>query len=108
MNTAHVSCPTATELRDRGINKVMKNEQTWAEHAHAAIARYPQDTANAEELRAWVEQQVGAPSHCNAYGGMVMAAVRKGLLTNLNNYVIGKNPAGHGRRIATYRINKKP
>jgi hypothetical protein len=107
MNT-NTSCPTAIELRDRGINKVMSREATWAEHAHEAIARYPHDTATAEELRAWVLEQVGAPAHFNATGGMIMRCVRKGLLTNLNNYVVGKNPAGHGRRIATYRINKQP
>ena len=100
------TCPTATQLRNQGIAKVMEHELTWAEHAHEAISRYPGDTANAEELRAWVEQQVGAPSHVNAYGGVIMGCVRRKLLTNLNNYVIGKNPAGHGRRVATYRINK--
>jgi len=98
--------PTAEALRDAGIASVTKNEKTWLEDAHALIARYPTDEANAEELRTWVEDRLGAPHHVNAYGGMIMSAVRKGLLKNTGVYTVGKRPSGHGRRVANYIINK--
>jgi hypothetical protein len=98
--------PTATQLRDQGIASVTKNEATWLEKAHALIARYPSNEANAEELRTFVEDRLGAPSHQNAWGGLFIGAVRKGLLTNLGIYTVGKRPSGHGRRVANYIINK--
>jgi hypothetical protein len=100
------ACPTATQLRDSGIQKVTAREQSWLEAAHALIARYPTNEANAEELRVWVEERIGLPSHHNAIGGMFMSAVRKGLLKNTGVYTVGKRPSGHGRRVANYIINK--
>jgi hypothetical protein len=97
---------TATQLRDQGVSSVTKNEQTWLQAAHALIARYPTNEANAEELRVWVEERIGLPSHHNAIGGMFMSAVRKGLLKNTGQYVQSTRPASHSRRVPCYIINK--
>jgi hypothetical protein len=104
--THKVSCPTATQLRDEGIASVTKNEKTWLEAAHALIARYPTNEANAEELREFVDERIGGPAHHNSWGGLFIGAVRKGLLTNLEVYVRSTRPASHGRKIPVYRINK--
>jgi hypothetical protein len=100
------ACPTATQLRDAGITKVTAREQSWLEAAHALIVRYPTNEANAEELRVWVEERAGLPSHLNAIGGMFISAVRKGLLTNTGQYVQSTRPASHSRRVPVYIINK--
>jgi hypothetical protein len=104
--THKVSCTTAAQLRDSGIASVTKNEQSWLEAAHALIARYLTNEANAEELRDFVEERVGGPAHQNSWGGLFIGAVRKGLLTNLEVYVRSTRPASHGRKIPVYRINK--
>lgn len=98
--------PTAEALRDAGIASVTKNEKTWLEDAHALIARYPTEEANAEELRTWVEDRLGAPSHQNAWGGLFIGAVRKGILKNSGVYVKSSRPASHARRVPCYIINK--
>jgi hypothetical protein len=106
LRNSEPACPTATQLRDQGISSVTRNEKSWLEAAHALIARYPTNEANAEELRVWVEERIGGPAHVNAYGAMIMSAVRKGLLKNTGIYTVGKRPSGHGRRVANYIINK--
>jgi len=106
LRNSEPTCPTATQLRDEGIASVTAREQTWLEAAHALIARYPTNEANAEELRDFVDERIGGPAHHNAYGGLFIGAVRKGLLTNLEVYVRSTRPASHGRKIPVYRINK--
>ena len=97
---------TPEAARDAGIEKVSRNEKTWTEEAHELILKYPHPTATGEDLRTWVEEKIGPPHHYNAFGAMVMGAIRKGLITNSGIYETGKRKESHARRNPRYIINR--
>jgi hypothetical protein len=97
---------TPEAARDHGITKVSLGNQTWLEEAHKLIPKYPNDTATGEELRVWVEAQIGAPDHVNVAGAFVRGAIRKGLLESTGVYVKMKRVESHARVNPLYLINR--
>jgi hypothetical protein len=97
---------TPEAARDQGIQQVSMNNLTWLEEAHKLIPKYPNDTATGEELRVWVEAQIGAPDHVNVAGAFVRGAIRKGLLESTGVYVKMKRVESHARVNPLYLINR--
>jgi hypothetical protein len=98
--------PTAEALRDQGIKAVTQGQDDWLERAHKALSSYPGTSANAEELREWVEAIAGAPRHPNIWGGLFIGAVRRGTLENSGTYVKGSRPEGRARRVPVYLLRR--
>jgi len=94
----------ALVARDKGIAKVAANSPTWIEQAHTLIKEYPKDKATGEELKVFLRERIGEPAHHNAYGAMVMGAVRKGLLVGTGEFPTMKLKNSHARRNQLYRI----
>jgi hypothetical protein len=96
----------AIVARDKGIAKVSEGSPTWIELAHKTIPLYPESTATGEDLKVFLRERIGDPRHHNAYGAMVMGAVRKGILIGTGEFPTMKLKKSHARRNQLYRIRK--
>lgn len=104
MNQPDLFSQPALVAREKGIAKVAANSPTWIQKAHTLIKEYPKDKATGEDLKVFLRERIGEPAHFNAYGAMVMGAVRKGLLVGTGEFPTMKLKNSHARRNQLYRI----
>jgi hypothetical protein len=100
---------TAEKARDNSIEVVTKNDQAgprWIDRALQRIPNYPEETATGEDLRIWLEPQIGEPHHANAAGAMIRTAMRRKILTRTGEWRPMVSPKSHARMTPVYRINR--
>jgi len=91
---------TGSQLRDKGIAKVLSHNEEWREKFFTAARNILQhsDTITAED----VVDVIGMPSgHCNAVGGAMRAfAIRDGLVNK--GYVKSRKPSRHSAVVGAW------
>jgi hypothetical protein len=93
----------AETLRDEGISRVLSHNETWAERARSAINTLRNWEGTGEDLRLAVVAVAGKPKHHNAWGGVVMGAVKQGILTPTGEYRPMVTDKSHARKTPVYR-----
>ena len=93
----------ATTARDAALTTVSANAGSWMEEALEAVRHSPLLTATGEDIRLYVEKRIGPPHHHNAYGALIMNAVRRGYIVPTGRYLKMRTPKSHGRKTPEYR-----
>jgi len=101
---------SAESLRDKGLLTVYQNAKPWFDAAFKALLEMRSDpclpTFTGEDLRLQIERKIGNPHHPNAWGALIMKAVRRGVIINTGKYVPMKTPRSHGCKKPVYTWNK--
>jgi hypothetical protein len=86
------------DLRDDGIARVTSNAGKWTDRAFSAVCTLPPGwTGLGEDVRAYVLKVVGPPHHHNAWGGLVMKAMRRAVLADTGERAASKSLRSHAR-----------
>ncbi len=99
----------AKELRDEGLLTVYQKAKPWSDTAFKALLdlRSGNDlsTFTGEDLRLRIAKKIGNPHHPNAWGALIMKAVKRGIIINTGKYVSMRKPSSHARRNPVYAWN---
>lgn len=95
----------AEMARDAALTQVESHNETWLESALGVIAGMPSGhICTGEQIRHTVsEWKTGKPGHHNAWGALIMQAVKRGLLVPTGRYVKMKDKSSHARKTPEYR-----
>ena len=102
--TAVADLFTAVANRDDALARVNENARPWSEIAIETLPwlRRETDEMTGEQIRLWLQSKVGSPHHHNAWGGLIMRAVRSGIIVNTNRYVPMQSKKSHARKTPVY------
>jgi hypothetical protein len=103
----------ARVARDAGIAQVQSNNPDWfalamielqeiAKHGSRDWANI--DTFTGETIRQMISPLVGHPASPNAWGALIMAAIKKKMIEPTGQYVAMKAERSHARKTAVYRF----
>lgn len=90
----------AAIARDEALAAVLK--EPWSSVALRALHGLPSGDYTGEDIRLRLIEEVGAPHHHNAWGALIMNAVRSGLLVAIGTYRHMKTTKSHGRKTPVY------
>ena len=99
-----------SQLRDKGISKAIDNANNthgkWSDKAYKFLLGYikSQHEFMTEDLRLASEKEIPKPPSNRAWGGIILRAVRAGLITR-NRFSNVKNPKAHKTPATVWRIN---
>lgn len=95
----------ALRERDVGIRRVIDGNPEFKQCAAAYIDRLPYDWwGSGEDIRrGYLNTSEPKPSHPNAWGGVIMGAVRRGVLINTGKRKHMEAEKSHGRTTDIYR-----
>jgi hypothetical protein len=94
----------AQTARDEAIERVAINSGPWMTVATGYIARLREWEGTAEDLRLrLVSDGCPFPHHHNAWGALVMSAVKRGMLKPTGRMAKMKTPKSHARKTSVYR-----
>ncbi len=93
---------TAADARDEGIDIVSNNALSWFDQAASYISQMNAWTGTGEDMRMLITQVIGEPHHHNAWGAMIMAAVRKGDLIKTGEMRKMVGDKSHARMTPVY------
>lgn len=102
----------ARSERDKAIQKVSLNNDSFMSRALDCIqdlkdlpgeffGRHCEFTG--EQIRLYLTLCKIIPAHSNAYGALVMTAVKRGLIVPTGRYTSMKSRSSHARKTAVYR-----
>ena len=93
----------ARAARDKALETVEINAETWFERALFVIYRMPQGTeATGEDVRLLVVEEIGQPHHHNTFGALISQAARKGYLRKTGEYRQMRAKKSHARETPVY------
>jgi hypothetical protein len=94
----------AQSARDEAIDRVSVNAGPWLPIAIGYIARITEWEGTAEDLRLkLIDSGCPFPHHHNAWGALIMAAVKRGMLQATGRMAKMKTPKSHARKSSVYR-----
>jgi hypothetical protein len=98
----------ARSARDDALKTVSDNAgMSWNEKALLEIRKHDGLTCIAEELRLLVYPEIGDPHHHNAWGAVIMTAVKRGLLVPLDVKPRSmKTLKSHARKSPVYIVSR--
>jgi len=100
----------AKSFRDEGLLTVYQNSKTWSDAAFKALLDLRSEnnlsTFTGEDLRFQIAKKIGNPHHPNAWGALIMKAVKGDLIINTGKYVPMKSPRSHACKKPVYVWNK--
>lgn len=89
--------------RDENLDRVLANAGMWSKLALDAIARLPEGSqASGEDIRLWLTPIIGPPHHHNAWGALIMVAVKHKLLRDIGSTHM-RTERSHARKTTLYR-----
>lgn len=88
--------------RDSAVQKVSGNSGTFMEDALFAVAGLVPGKYTGEDVRRLVLLQGIRPHHHNAWGALVMCAVKRGLLRNTGEMRSMRAVRSHARKTPVY------
>jgi hypothetical protein len=93
------------ELRDEGISQVLSHNENWLERCVEIASQYAVRTPRftGEDIRLYCTAIAGYPKHPNAWGGLVNALIKRGVIEETGEYTPMRDPNSHARRTAVYR-----
>ena len=89
--------------RDDALARVAANAGTFMSDALTAIAALPPGEYTGEDIRILFTPQGIVPHHHNAWGALICAAVKRGLLVGTGRWVAMKSVKNHAHRSEVYR-----
>lgn len=96
------------QLRDSGLKQVSDNNKEWMKECIEAIEdtffifqSFPDFTG--EDIRKYCENSNLIPTNEHAWGALVRALLRRGLITKTGEYRTPKDRSSHARAIQVYR-----
>lgn len=92
----------AAAKRDEELARVLDNAQPWSDRAAAEIKKLKNWTGTAEDLRHALRLIVGEPHHHNAWGGLIMGAVKRRDLIKTGEHRNMKDAKSHARKTPVY------
>lgn len=92
--------------RDKALKQVADNAGSWMELALARIPSFPDRHATGEDIRLYIEREVGSPHHHNAYGALIATAKRRGHLRPTGQFVAMKTRKSHARKTELYTVGR--
>lgn len=99
----------AQDARDKAIEKVSLNNDSFMERAlkmisHLRAQMHLMDREfTGEDIREHLISWKIEPAHSNAYGALIMTAVKRGLIVGTGKYVSMKSAKSHARKTQLYR-----
>lgn len=99
---------TGEFLRDQALEQVESNAEDWFSLAMITLAnevRWLPAEFSGEDIRTVIKQQIGEPSNLNAWGALIMRAVRNKLIEPTGKLVQSTNRKSHARALRTYRVS---
>lgn len=92
--------------RDKGIRQVTDHNQSWHDGALKALEklRGTGKTMTGEQMRFWLAGEVGFPKHPNAWGALINAAVKVGLIQDTGDQSQMTATRSHARRTPVWRF----
>jgi len=94
----------AKEQKNLAIKQVAENAGAWMDQALSAmrfLSKRRQWTG--EDIRLTLEMTVGSPHHHNAWGSLILRAIRDKLIIPTGRYVPMKTGKSHARKTPVYR-----
>jgi len=88
--------------RDEALTRVGTNSQPWKDRALALVATVPGEEFTGEDIRTHVVSRIGNPHHHNAWGALVMASIRAGLIEDTGRRASMTLKRSHARRTPIY------
>ena len=98
------------ELRDKGIKQAISNandtHDKWSDKAYKFLTGYikSQHEFMTEDLRMASEKEIPKPPSNRAWGGIILRAVRAGLITR-DRFSNVKNVKAHKTPATVWRVN---
>jgi len=93
-------------LRDRGIEKVSRNNESWMEQALKIAVLYVrawrEHDFTGEDVRFYCETVVESPKHPNAWGALIKELSRRKVIRATGKYRQPKDKSSHSRAIQVY------
>jgi len=89
-------------LRDEGIHLISGNSKSWQERALDVVRSMPDGEMMGEDIHKKVEVAIGDPHHPNAYGALIMKAIRAGVIVRTGEYRKSSRPSAHARANPVY------
>lgn len=93
---------TSKALRDEGISRVSTNAGTFIEQGLVALAGLAGGDYTGERVRAALLEQGIIPHHSNAWGALIKAAIRRGLLHPTGRFVPMRSKKSHAHTTQVY------
>jgi hypothetical protein len=93
---------SAIIARDEGLERVSTRSQQFMANGILAIAKLPPGEYTGEQIRLLLFRQHISPHHHNAWGALIMSAVRKGLLFDTGKVANMQTRASHARKTTVY------
>ena len=92
--------------RDAAIEVVTENSGEWMTRALAAVELLPNNIkVTGEDVRFRLLESIGEPHHHNAWGALILHAVKDGSLLSTGIWRAMSDPRSHARRTLVYRTN---
>lgn len=90
-------------LRDEALEVVAdKAGKVWMEAGFRAIAHLEGEFTG-EDIRRIVGLVIGQPHHHNAWGSLIMNAIKRGLIIKTGQWLKMRDPRSHARMTPVYR-----
>ena len=99
-----------SQLRDKGIKQAIDNadntHEKWSDKAYKFLVNYikSQNEFMTEDLRLASEKEIPKPPSNRAWGGIILRAVRAGLITR-DRFSNVKNAKAHKTPATVWRVN---
>jgi hypothetical protein len=92
----------ARAQRDAALERVADNAGDFMGAALATVARLPAGEWTGEQIRTAVLNRGIVPHHHNAWGALICAAVKQGLVVPTGRYVAMRARKSHARKTPVY------
>ncbi len=94
---------TGEVLRDEAIAKVSEHNDKWFSACVRKMELYWMDEGfTGEDIRFYLNQEVGCPAHPNAWGALINTLVRRKIIKPTGEYRAMKDDSSHARRTPVY------
>ena len=91
-------------LRDEGIERVLEANAAWGVAYEAAAKALPKGRYTGEQIRLAIRDEIGEPTHPNAWGGAFRALLvrNKSMFRPLLKFTNMAEPRSHSRLTRVY------
>jgi len=104
MKTADLPLFSALEARDRAIDQVSDNSGDFMSDAISAMRRMEPGDVTGEDVRNYLSGLGIEPHHHNAWGALIMLAIKHGVLHPTDQFRNMRGPKSHGRMTRVYMV----
>ncbi len=89
-------------LRDEALEQVSHHNVAWMELCILEVGHFIADKFTGEDLRFFLNRQVGCPAHSNAWGALINTLVRRKIIRPTGEYRAMRDDSSHARKTAVY------